>query len=111
MKWCNDLYLGENAKKEKYKVFGRISLERLQSGDNYLITLSDSRDNLLDIMSANYYLQPHFKKKHIKSGICVVGIAKGRQEAFELVRTIVDDVYQATAGVDVKGYFGQKFKK
>ena len=43
----------------------------------------------------------------------VVGLAKGRNEALELVRCIVDDTYSDTGCVDVAGYlkFGTKLRK
>ena len=43
----------------------------------------------------------------------MVGLAKGRNEALEVVRNIIDDVYKNTGKFDVAGYlkFGQKLKK
>ena len=45
--------------------------------------------------------------------VYVVGLAKGRDEALELVRCIVDDTYSHTGGVDVAGYlrFGTELRK
>lgn len=77
MRWYRNLYLGDNAKKAKYKVFGRIRKGRFTS-DTFLITLPSSGENLLDITSANFLLQPYFKKKINLDKIYVVGLAKGR---------------------------------
>ena len=98
MRWYRNLYLGDNAKKAKYKVFGRIRKGRFTS-DTFLITLPSSEENLLDITSANFLLQPYFKKK-----INLVGLAKGREEALYLVRDIIDEVYSNTKGFDIAGY-------
>lgn len=112
MKWYRNLYLGENAAKAKYKIFGHIRKSMLDS-DTFLIMISENENNLLDIISANEVLQPHFKKKYYRKRIYVVGLAKGRNEALEVVRNIIDDVYKNTEKFDVAGYlkFGQKLKK
>jgi len=112
MKWYKKLYCGENAKKAKYKMFGRIVKNKL-TFDTFLIILPTNPQNLLDIISANFLKQPHFKKKRFQDEIYVVGIAKGQDEAFELVRIIIDEVYQATSGFDIPKYlnFGKKLKK
>ena len=111
MKWYRRLYLGDNAKKAKYKMFGRIRKGRFQL-DTFLIMLPSNPNNLLDIVSANYVLQPHFKKNIYKEELYVVGLANGKDEALELVRTIVDEVYHNTGGFDISGYlkFGSKSK-
>ncbi len=109
MKWYKGLYLGEKAKKDKYKILGKVVKSRFQA-DTFLIMLPSNASNVLDIISANYLNQPHFHNKLYKKEIYVVGIAKGRDEALELVRSIIDEVYNATGGFDVSGYlhFGSK---
>lgn len=99
--------MGEGARKAKYKVLGHVVKKKF-SFDTYLITLPSNNSNILDIYSANVLLQPHFKKKCIQ--IYVVGIAKGRDEAYGLVRDIVDEVYKNTGGFNISRYlkFGSK---
>ena len=62
---------------------------------------------------ADMLKQPHFKNKSYRDKVYVVGLAKGRDEALELVRCIVDDTYSHTGGVDVAGYlrFGTELRK
>ena len=103
MKWYKKLYLGENAEKSRYKVFGRIRMNKF-SFNTYLIVLPSNKENLLDIISANMLLQPYFKKKINLDKIYVVGLAKGREEALYLVRDIIDEVYSNTKGFDIAGY-------
>ena len=112
LKWYRNLYLGDNARKAKYKTFGLIRKNRFTI-DTYIIAMSDNPDNILDIYSANVLKQPHFKNKSYRNKVYVVGLAKGRNEALELVRCIVDDTYSHTGGVDVAGYlkFGTKLRK
>ncbi len=103
MKWYKKLYYGENARKVKYKIFGKIAKSRL-TFDTFLIMLPSNKENLLDIMSADVLKQPHFKNKKIQDSIYIVGIAKGKEEALEVVRVIIDEVYQATKGFDIPKY-------
>ena len=109
MRWYRNLYLGDNAKKAKYKVFGRIRKGRFTS-DTFLITLPSSEENLLDITSANFLLQPYFKKKENRENLYVLGIADGKDEALEVVRTIIDEVYTNTGSFNISGYlhFGDR---
>jgi hypothetical protein len=47
-------------------------------------------------------LQPYYKKAD--RDIFVVGIANGKDEAYEVVRDIIDDVYSHTGAFDIKKY-------
>lgn len=102
MKWYRKLYLGAGAKEAKYKMLVRIC-RRSFSPDTYLITLSDNPDNLLDMFSANMLRQPYFKKKNgiNTKEIYVVGMAKGYAEGLEVIKNIIDDVYQQTGAFDI----------
>jgi len=77
-------------------------LAEYEKGD--LHRIPSSEENLLDITSANFLLQPYFKKKINLDKIYVVGLAKGREEALYLVRDIIDEVYSNTKGFDIAGY-------
>ncbi len=111
MRWYRKLYLGEQAAEAKYKMFGKIRRGRFQM-DTYLITVARGPDNLLEIYSANMLKQPYFKKKSVQDQIYVVGLAKGYDEALEVVRRIIDDVYRKTGAFDVCGClkFGQSLR-
>jgi hypothetical protein len=103
MKWLRGLYLGEKAEAAKYKVFGRIRKNRFQL-NTYLIALSDNPSNLLELFSANVLNQPYFKKKKNTKDLYIVGIAIGYKEGLEVIRQIIDEVYQNTGGFDIRGY-------
>lgn len=112
LKWYRYLYLGDNARKAKYKTFGLIRKNRFTI-DTYIVAVSDNPDNILEIYSANFLKQPHFRKKEYRDRVYVVGLAKGKNEAYELVRDIVDETYSHTGTVDVAGYlkFGERLRK
>ncbi len=110
MKWYRKLYLGERAKKAKYKIFGRIRKNRF-TYDTFLISLS-AHNNLLDIFSANELKQPYYKDKRHLEQLYIVGIAVGYDEALEVAKRIVEDVYQATGNFEIRKFlhFGNENK-
>ena len=99
MKWYKKLYVGAGAEKKKYMMMGKIRLHRFQR-DAYLITLASNGKNLLDIYPSYVLLQKVYRAQEL----FVVGLACGYDEALELTRQIVDDVYQNTGGFDVRAY-------
>ena len=101
MKWYRHLFVGENAKKTKFKIMNKVNARKLQR-DIYFITMPSNPNNMFDIINANIFLQPYFKKKENHKDIEIVGVAKGMDEAMEVVRVIVDKVYQETGDVKVK---------
>lgn len=109
MKWYRKLYLGEVARKKKYNIWARIRRRSLVY-DAYLITLASNEDNLLDIIKADYYYQPHFRKTIYDNNIYIVGLACGYDEALEVVCNIIEDVYNSTGNTDVRDFFKNKIK-
>lgn len=105
MKWYDDLYVGESivhkTKKIKWKIChnaGQINI--------YVIALASNSANLLDIIPAQELLQ----KGYPKSGLRIVGLAKGYDEAVWVAASIVDEVYRETGAFAVAGYLEQKRK-
>lgn len=109
MKWYRPLYLGEKAKAAKLKTLKKVKGKQVQ-WDTYFITLPSNPSNLLDIIHANQLLWPYYRSRRVRRKIYVIGIAKGREEAFELVQSIVDEVYRETGGFNIRAYlqFGPK---
>ncbi len=110
MKWYKKLYLGDNAKKAKYKVFGKICRNRF-SYNTFLITLSDTPGNLLEIYSVNLLKQPYYREKEVKKNIYVVGLAAGYNEAVNVMQQIIEEVYAATGAFDIRSYLKFGLKK
>lgn len=100
MKICKKLYFGEMAEKQNKELLRNVKRKKWEFGI-YVITLSETEDNLLDIYETIWFEQKFYKKnqKH------VVGIAIGKDEAVSLVQKIVDDVYTQTGGFNVREYF------
>lgn len=91
MHWYCHLYVGEKAKRHRFAMIQAIRENRL-SPLAYVITPASNGNNLLDIYPAAMLLMPGFPK----DDLWILGIASGYWEALELVRKIVDDIYQRT---------------
>lgn len=92
--WYDHLYVGEKAKKKRYRLIQAVRDSKLSAGA-YVITPAANGNNILDIYSDAALLSPWNRDKEFH----IVGIAADYWEALEVVRQIVDDVYQATGGV------------
>ncbi len=99
MKVYKKLYVGENAKKDKKKILRGLEKKMLQP-DVYAITLPVGNSDLLEIHPAFTLKYRIFKDARAKE-LYLVGIAKGRQEAFEVVATIVEDTIKAGKAYDI----------
>jgi len=103
MRWHKSLYVGETANRMKYRMIGKIRYHRPQK-NAYVIVLSSNRKNLLDILPAYELLWDYYRHKEM----LVVGLAHGYDEALEVVRLIIHDIYSNTGGFDVEKYFTNK---
>ena len=67
----------------------------------YLITLSDNPRNLLEILPALTLIQES------AADMCpeIVGIAKGKEEAMDLVTEMIRTIFSETDGFEVKEYW------
>lgn len=104
MIWYKSFYAGE-AIKAKEKVKWKI-LHNAGQLDIYVIALSSTDGNLLDIIPSWELMQRYYPK----SNMLVVGIDKGYESAMELAGRIIMDVYKETGTFKVKEYFLKKQK-
>ena len=98
MKWLDRYYQGERIQ-EPYKIRRKIEAGKAAPGI-YLVTLSDNPHNLLEILPSVVLLQKS------AMGFCpeIVGMARGKAEAMELVRQIVEETYQETGSFEIEEY-------
>lgn len=101
MRWAKELYLSERTAKKKDKIIrkanrgvGMISI--------YFISLASNEENLFDIFHAAYLKQAAFYRQDP----FVVGIASDYDEALEMTRQMVEDIYRETGDFRVREYFG-----
>lgn len=100
--WYNNLYIGHNAKRDAKRAVRRLNNQKPVIGI-HLVTLASNEKNQLDIISAYHLLQPVVYRR------CpmVVGIARGYDEAVELVAQITEDALSHTGEADIRNYLKQ----
>lgn len=103
MDWKKNFYYGPKALEESSRIKKSLKRKKWLPGI-YLIALTDNPEHLLEVYECSQFLQPGLHTKELP----VIGIAKGQEEAYELVRTLIDEVYQVTGALDVKTYFESK---
>lgn len=98
LKWYDHYYVGEQVRDES-AVREKLDAGKLVPGI-YLVTFSDNPHNILEILPAVTLFQ------ETAARLCpeIVGIAKGMDEAMELVQMIVQTVYEETGDVLVEEY-------
>ena len=103
LKWYEQLYVGEKAKKRVNYYIRRVSSGK-PVNDIYLVTIASNGVDQLDIIKSFYLLQPIMRKR------CpmIVGIGKGYEEARALAVSMVEDALAATGEADVRKYIMQR---
>ena len=100
--WSEKLYISESLLKKSEKIKKKLSQGR-PVFDVFLITCPTNEENLFDVMDAKELLFPYHKQRKIP----VYGLAKGKEDALELVRTIIEDMYRETGALCSKEYFAK----
>ncbi len=98
--WSSRILVGEKLEKKKEKVMASINNREAAFGV-YCVAFASNPQNLFDILEANELLYPHYKKANIH----IVGLAKGWEEAIDLVQKMLLEVYHNTGEFDVRNYF------
>ena len=98
MRYYKHLYLAEGIRK-KEKVIRKLEKNQLQM-NIHIITLSQNEEDQLEIYNSMILLQPEFPH----DDFFVVGIAKGYEDAVEMVEEITQEVYNKTKGADIRSY-------
>lgn len=99
LKWHKNYYKGSNVNNVT-----KIRLKLIQGKPVpgiYLVTLSENPNNLLEILPALTLVQ------ETAARMCpeIVGIAKGKEEAFDLITDMIQDIYEETGSLNVKEYW------
>ena len=98
--WSEKLYIGEQAQKQQKKVQKKLKTGKLVTG-YFLITRPSNEWNLFDILPTTELIFPYYKRQTL----VVYGLAKGKDEAKNLVVSMLEDVYRKTEGLSCKEYF------
>ena len=103
VEWYKDLITDDDISLCSDEIICKIINRKMMPGV-YCICLPSNDKNLLDIINANEFKFPHYDKITTK----VIGICKGKNNAIEMVKKLVEDVYRLTGGYDVKAFFADK---
>ena len=87
--WYDHLYVGDKAKKKRYRIIQAIRKARIQTGA-YVITPAFNGNNILDIYPAMELASPYYKD----NDFFIIGIAVDYWEALEVAGKIIDDLYR-----------------
>lgn len=103
LNWYHNLYIGELAKK-RIRYYIRCINKRKLVRDVYLITLASNGVDHLDIINCHYLLQPVVYRR------CplIVGVAKGYDEACDLVISMLSDTLKNTGNTNIRNYILQR---
>ncbi len=95
-----ELYLGDSINGKKLdKIMKKLEKRPLLSGV-FLIAISHSASDQLDILDARQLAQSYYKKYPLY----VVGIAADREEALKLVERLVQECLEARGDCALKEY-------
>ncbi len=103
MKVVDAPYVQGFKERKKEKIVKKIRHKR--KVDNvYVVTLPLITDGIMDIYEYKHLFQKFYKKA--SDEIYILGIAKTKSDANEVVRDIVQDMYDSDIDFDVKKFFG-----
>ena len=100
MRWHKKLYCGASIDHVKWVKF-QIAHGKKSKG-YYCIALAAQKNDLLDIYESKFLRTTHLNT----DDIYIIGVAKDKAEAHEVVRQIIEDVYIHTGGFDLKEFLG-----
>ncbi len=98
--WSEKLYLGKKVKRNSKKIIKKIE-KRKMTREIFCITFASNPENLFDIMNASEFKYPYYESKEIR----IVGLGKGKEEAQDLVKDMLEEIYQNTGDFKVREYF------
>ncbi len=104
--WFDRLYVGEKAKKKRYRIIQGIRKSKPKS-DIYVITPASNGNNILDIYPTAELFAPFFSKEEV----FILGIAADYWEALEVAGRMVHDMYRITGGFDLSTFLDEEAGK
>lgn len=103
MKFYRYLFVSETMDTKKEKILQKLQNHEYPIGI-YLLVLPDKGPDQLEFFSSAMLRQRCIKE----DDLFVVGLARGYDDAVELVEQIVKQVYKETGGTDIPSYIEKK---
>lgn len=98
MQFSEHLYVGKKAEPVKAQILRLLQENKLQP-EVYVITPPRNGNNVLDIYPSVLLQIPPYRNEEL----LILGIAVTYWEALEVVRDMIDDLYQRTGAFDFTG--------
>lgn len=103
MKFYHDLYVTEELQEKREDIIKKLKKKKCQM-NVYVITLTENEANQLEFYDS-LSLQQKVFGRHAPF---IIGLAKGKSEAFRIVEQITQEVYDNTKGTDIRRYLLQR---
>jgi len=104
IEWDKNLRTRGRARKKEKKIKKLVEKRKFRSIRYYCLAFPSNKENVLDIYNMGEFLFDHYRKDHT-SNVHVIGLADNRDEAAELAREIIDEVYRKSGSFDIERYF------
>ena len=98
----SDIERGKKLNKQIRKIY-----EYKPAMNLFLVTFPIADKGILEIYNYNVLLQPYYRQH--EEEIIIVGISSKKDEAEELIRSIVEETVRETGGLNVKEYIDSKY--
>lgn len=102
MKFYKNLYIGNTVKKPK-KAIRKLKRHKLQPG--LYVIVFDAQLTRLCVYPSPVLTQWYYKEN---PPACIVGLARGKEEAFEVIERIAKDALAATGDVSLVAFLAGK---
>ncbi len=99
MRLYKDLLVGDQIGYRKYQIIWKLKHNKFPTGI-YIILMALDPQNLMEIIPALLLRQSYYQRQDL----FVLGIAGSKQEAYELARQLIEQVYKQTGGVALREY-------
>ena len=106
MQFMGRLYVGESISTKEHEIVKKVHNSKLIP-NLYLLTISENKDNMLDLIPEWEALQKGYPKDFLR----VIGIANGKKEAIKLVQSIISDSINQTGSADIRGFINDKWEE
>ena len=101
--WYKELFVGEQAEESREKIISNICEHKFQTGI-YVIFLAVNGKDIFDLVPTFMLSEDSYKGRDI----IILGIAKGKEEAKELSRQMIMNVYEQTGGFMIREYYSEQ---
>ena len=99
MKWAKKLIYGEEAGKKRTGYVMKLKMGKGIFGLSAIVVNPDS-PNQMEIVDSKQLMW----KKYPKDDLILIGLAKGEEEACEVVEKLANRSFEATGSYDLKAY-------